>query len=230
MNRTVLVGIVGALLLGALVIVGYNYMAERDARVRMEQKIEDQQQLIKESEDRFASIVTDNKEQIESLRRNAARVQTPEQAAAALSQIIRGFQPTIQPQPIVPPKSPEQPGALPPALQLPLKAEIPADQLKILYDFAEKCQECEVNLKAELAKQIELTKQLDAAKIQRDAAVSAVKGGTMLERLRRESKSAVGAGAGAAAGVAVCYNSKGPVVAACAGGGALIGFIAAHVF
>ena len=229
MNRIVIEGIVGALLLGVLAVVGWNYLDERDLRVRMAQQIADQQKLMKESEDRFAAIVGDSKTQIEELRRSAARVQTPEQAAAALSQIIRGFRPTMQPQVVVPPKSPEQAGALPPALQLPLKAEIPADQLKILYDFAEKCQECDVNLKAELAKEVELTKQLTLAKLQRDEAVRAVKGGTLLDRLKREGKSAAGAGAGAALGAAACSKSSGLTVAACSAGGAFIGFVATHL-
>jgi hypothetical protein len=228
MNRLVIEIVAAVLALGALVVVGYNYLDARDARVRLEQTVKDQNQLIKESENRFASIVNGNKTEIESLRREAARIQTPEQAAAALQQIIRGFKPTFPAAPTTPPNSPERPGAALPELPLPLRAEIPADQLKILYDFAEKCQECEVNLKAELAKEVELTKQLTAEKVKTDDALRAVKGGSMLDRLKREGKSAVGAGAGAAVGAAACRESKGLVVAACAGGGAFIGFVAAH--
>ena len=84
MNRIVIKGIVGALLLGVLAVVGWNYLDKKGAfRVHMAQQIANQQKLMKESEDRFAAIVGDSKTQIEELRRSAARVQTPEQAASS---------------------------------------------------------------------------------------------------------------------------------------------------
>lgn len=82
-------------------------------------------------------------------------------------------------------------------------AQIPVADLKPLYDFVQDCRACQAELAA--ARQ---DKSDDAAKIaaltrERDAAITAAKGGSFWRRLRRNAKwFVIGAGVGAAGGYA----------------------------
>jgi hypothetical protein len=105
---------------------------------------------------------------------------------------------------------------------------IPLEQMSALYQFAQSCHECEAKLTAAQTDRMELAEQMQALEAERNAAVRAVKGGTFRERLRHETKSSIGVTAGAAAGAAICAKSSGPVIAACASIGALVGFVVAH--
>jgi type II secretory pathway pseudopilin PulG len=121
----------------------------------------------------------------------------PEKSASA-----RGAQPApsppdtkslpIAPQPIVPCTSADN-----------CIAQIPATDLKPLYDFAQNCRECQLRLTAAQQDHADDLTKLDALTRQRDAAVTAAKGGTFWRRLRRNALwFVVGAGVGAAAHIA----------------------------
>ncbi len=81
--------------------------------------------------------------------------------------------------------------------------EMPSADLKPLYDFSQNCRECQLRLTAAQQDHADDLAKLDALTRQRDAAITAAKGGTLWRRLRRNALwFVVGAGAGAAAHIA----------------------------
>ncbi len=79
-------------------------------------------------------------------------------------------------------------------------AQIPASDLKPLYDYVQDCRSCQAQLAAAKLDAADSAAKLSAISRERDAALTAAKGGTFWRRLRRNALwFAVGAGAGAAA-------------------------------
>ncbi|MGA8408076.1 MAG: hypothetical protein WB680_12925 [Candidatus Acidiferrales bacterium] len=81
-------------------------------------------------------------------------------------------------------------------------AQIPAADLKPLYDYVQDCRACQAQLATAKLNAADNAAKLSALTRERDAALTAAKGGTFWRRLRRNALwFAIGAGAGA---VAVC--------------------------
>jgi hypothetical protein len=79
-------------------------------------------------------------------------------------------------------------------------AQIPAADLKPLYDYVQDCRTCQAQLAAAKQNQTDDATKITALTRERDAAVTAAKGGTFWHRLRRNAAwFAIGAGLGAAA-------------------------------
>jgi hypothetical protein len=217
------------------VIAALAYFAWRDARNDlgfMRATIDAQKQIIEDSRRAMAENQQKLTDSLAEIERQRKQVKTPEQAARAIPQVIPRVTPTIVEMPRSEPRLQPQdgPASSPPDssrgdAEITKKAEIPLDQLKTLYDFAQDCQACKFKLDAAQVDKAELLKQLAAVEKQKAAAVTAAHGGSFLVRLKRESKHALGAAAGAAAGAAICSKSDGPVIGACAGIGALTGFV-----
>lgn len=82
-------------------------------------------------------------------------------------------------------------------------AQIPAADLKPLYDFVQDCRACQAQLAVARQNAADDATKIAALTRQRDAALTAAKGGSFWRRLRRNALwFAVGASAGAAAGYA----------------------------
>jgi hypothetical protein len=82
-------------------------------------------------------------------------------------------------------------------------AQIPIADLKPLYDYVQDCRACQAQLAAAKQNQSDEATKIAALTRERDAAITASKGGTFLRRLRRNALwFAVGAAVGAAAGAA----------------------------
>ncbi len=101
---------------------------------------------------------------------------------------------------------PESPALAAPTNQQDLpdapSAQIPAADLKPLFDYVQDCRSCQAQLAVAKQNATDNAAKLTALTRERDAAVAAAKGGTFWQRLRRNALwFAVGAGAGA---VAVC--------------------------
>lgn len=78
-------------------------------------------------------------------------------------------------------------------------AQIPSADLKPLYDFTQNCRECQLRLAAAQQDHADDLTKLDSLTRERDAAITAAKGGTFWRRLRRNALwFVVGAGVGAA--------------------------------
>ncbi len=81
-------------------------------------------------------------------------------------------------------------------------AQIPAADLKPLFDYVQDCRSCQAQLAAAKQDSTDNAAKLAAVTKERDAAITAAKGGTFWQRLHRNALwFVVGAGAGA---VAVC--------------------------
>jgi hypothetical protein len=79
-------------------------------------------------------------------------------------------------------------------------AQIPVVDLKPLYDYVQDCRSCQVQLAAAKQDSVDNAAKLSALTHERDAALTAAKGGTLWLRLRRNALwFAIGAGAGVAA-------------------------------
>jgi hypothetical protein len=78
--------------------------------------------------------------------------------------------------------------------------QMPSADLKPLYDFTQNCRECQLRLAAAQQDHTDDLTKLDSLTRERDAAVTAAKGGTFWRRLRRNALwFVIGAGIGAAA-------------------------------
>ncbi|MGA9570061.1 MAG: hypothetical protein WBS17_08235 [Candidatus Acidiferrales bacterium] len=79
-------------------------------------------------------------------------------------------------------------------------AQIPAADLKPLFDYVQDCRSCQAQLAAAKQNATDNVAKLTAVTRERDAAVAAAKGGTFWQRLHRNALwFVIGAGAGAAA-------------------------------
>ena len=82
--------------------------------------------------------------------------------------------------------------------------QMPSSDLKPLYDFAQTCRECQLRLAAAQQDHADDLTKLTSLTRERDAAITAAKGGTFWRRLRRNALwFVIGAGVGAAAHTAV---------------------------
>ncbi len=201
-----------ALIVAAMAV--HAWLAARDEQQRLAATLAAQKKVIDaasaDERARQASLA-DALAQIEKLKRD---VQTPAQILAALPKYLQLPQPItlaptssssaqsergIAPPPISMPTSvpaPQNSNSLPSAPS----AQVPVADLKPLFDYVQDCRACQAQLAAAQKNSAD-----DAAKIavltrERDAAVTASKGGSFLRRLRRNALwFAVGAAAGYAA-------------------------------
>jgi hypothetical protein len=111
-----------------------------------------------------------------------------------------------------PPAKSAAPGSLPASVpgafsDLPSapSAQIPVADLKPLYDYVQDCRACQAQLAAAKQNQTDDATKIAALTRERDAAITASKGGSFLRRLRRN---AIWFGAGAAIGAAAAYKAS----------------------
>jgi type II secretory pathway pseudopilin PulG len=212
------------LLLAALAF--HAWLASHDEQQRLQATLAAQKQLLDAADAREharEATLHDTLAQIETLKRTT---QTPAQILRALPQFLPLPQPITLagPAPSVTPSAeqgtawPENPLPLstpssPPAsdssaasargLPAAPAAQIPVADLKPLYDFVQDCRACQAQLAVARQNAADDAAKIAALTLQRDAAITAAKGGSFWRRLRRNALwFAVGAGAGAAAGYA----------------------------
>jgi len=184
------------------------WFTSRDEQQRLATTLAQQKQIIEAADtrerDRQATLAR-VLAQIENLKRTT---QTPRQIVTALPKYLS------LPQPIA--LAPE--GSLPISTgkgtddsatgTLPLPsgpmAQIPSADLKPLYDYVQDCRACEIELAAAKQNESDDNAKISALTAQRDAAISAAKGGTFWRRLRRDL---TWLGVGAALGTAAYHAS-----------------------
>ena len=89
----------------------------------------------------------------------------------------------------------------------PSSVQIPAADLKPLYDYVQDCRSCQAQLAAAQQNRTDDAAKLTAMTRERDAAVTAAKGGSFWRRFRRNVEwFALGAAAGAAGSAVVCRS------------------------
>ena len=141
------------------------------------------------------------------MKKKEASVQKPAQVVAALPEVITLPAPiTIEAErPASPPSSGQaegrpfgSTGSVPDGIQP--KVNFPAADLKPLYDFAVDCKACQAKLGAAQADLADEKVKSQALSRERDDALRAAKGGSVLRRIARAAKwFAIGAAAGAIA-------------------------------
>lgn len=195
----------------AMGAIAWSWISAREDAIKLKATLEAQGQVItaaqKQVKDLQAAEAERDKQAaatVANLQSAAAKQVTPAQIAAWISKQLQLPQPITVTVPSVSPQNPS-PNAT---------ASIPAADLPALRDTIEKCQECSVKLstaQADLSSRdqqaILAQKQIDALKTERDAAVTAAKGGSKWQRLKKAGKwTGIGilVGAGALCGSGHC--------------------------
>jgi hypothetical protein len=219
-----------ALLLAAMSI--HAWLASRDDQQRLAAALAAQQKLLDAADTRERtrqSALDATLAQIENLKR---ATQTPAQILASLPKYLPLPQPITMSSDAAnssaasaqhaPPAATEQgtdasakstiPGEIPSrasnaSASLPAApaAQIPSVDLKPLFDFVQDCRSCQAQLAAAKQNQADDATKLAALTAERDAAITAAKGGTFWRRLRRN---AIWFGVGTAFGAAAGYRAS----------------------
>jgi len=198
--------IVIAILLAGAAFAGYEWLQAHDARIVAQTTIAQQAQLITQDKRQADALIAEQKQRDAATAAQIAAMQSQVAQIKTAEQIIKWLPAQVAtPQPVKI-EIPEATAANPtPAAQATIsQADLPA-----LRDYVESCKECDVNLhSAQQAialrdARLKLAgEQLSAAETQRDAALSALKGGSFWHRLKHDAKTIlIGAAAGA---IAVC--------------------------
>jgi len=191
-----------ALIVAALAV--HAWLASRDEQQRLAATLAAQKQVIDaanaDERVRQASLA-DALAQIEKLKRD---VQTPAQILAALPKYLQLPQPITLSQPApsssaavstgqgtaarptsspAPAPVPQNSSSLPSAPS----AQIPAADLKPLFDYVQDCRACQAQLAAAQKNSADDAAKISALTRERDAAVTASKGGTFWRQLRRNA-------------------------------------------
>jgi hypothetical protein len=197
MTTRVKLEIAGAILaLLVLGIVGGSWLGAREEGIRLKATLDAQNAVIDAAGKREAAREEALKESLATLEDLKKRTRTPQDVVRQLPQVL----PLPQPITLSLPPSLVQGAGNKADSPVPQTATIPAADLKPLFDFAATCKECQQKLSS-----AEQDKADDAVKIaaltkQRDAAVTAAKGGSKWERIKRATKwLLIGVAAGAIA-------------------------------
>jgi hypothetical protein len=190
----------------AVVLAASVFVAWRDARkeqMALQAELKTTQQALAEATARQASRDAAVNDLLAGLKKAEATVQKPAQVVAALPDVLTLPEPiTIE----ASQSSPSQATALGQAASARLpndiepKVNFPAADLKPLYDFAANCKACQAKLGAAQADLADEKVKSQALGRERDDALRAAKGGSVLQRIARAAKwFAIGAAAGAVA-------------------------------
>jgi hypothetical protein len=189
------------LALVAVAIVGGSWLGAREEAIKLKATLDAQNAVISDAGKREAardSALRDSLAAVEDLRK---RTQTPQEAIRALPQVLPLPQPITLNLPAAVSNADPTRAGLKPDAPVPQTATIPAADLKPLFDFAATCKECQAKLAAATADKADDAVKIGALTKERDAAVTAAKGGSKWQRIKRSAKwFAVGAAIGAAAG------------------------------
>jgi hypothetical protein len=182
--------------LAAVAIAGGSWLGAREEGIRLQATLDAQNSVIADAGKREAAREAALKDSLSQLEDAKKRTQTPVQVVQALPQVLPLPQPITLNLPAALAQGEPKLGGTQPGQT----AEIPAADLKPLYDFAITCKECQARVIS-----LQQDKADDGVKIgalvkERDAAVNASKGGGKWQRVKRAAKwFVVGAAAGAVA-------------------------------
>lgn len=191
-------------------VLGFrSWLLEHDLRMKTQATVESQQKILDQSTDQAKQLSAARAKadeqtaaQIDAMKAAVAKIQTPAQIAQWLPKQIPGAPAPIEAR--LPASTPENP--TPDAV-----VTVPQEDLPILRDQVEACQECTVKLANAVADGVSKDQQLktagealSAAENQRDAYKAALKGGTFWTRTKKAAKFlAIG---GAIGGGLVCAS------------------------
>jgi hypothetical protein len=189
------------LALVAVAIVGGSWLGAREEAIKLKATLDAQNAVIADAGKREAARDAALKDSLAAVEDLKKRTQTPVQALNALPQVLPLPQPiTLQLPAALAQGNPSLAGVQPGQSQ---NAVIPAADLKPLFDFAATCKECQAKLSAAAADKADDAVKLAALTKERDVAVTAAKGGSKWQRIKRAAKwFGIGALVGAAGAAA----------------------------
>jgi cytoskeletal protein RodZ len=154
-----------------------------------------QKQVLADADAREKDRTTQLNTALDEIEKLKQQTQTPAQIVA----ILQAMAVKNLPQPIQIQLPPSVPGK-PEAQQGPAQIEVPQPDLKPMFDFIEDCKACQARLTAAEQQHADDVKKFQAVGKERDAAITAAKGGSIWTRLKRNAKwFVIGAAAGAIA-------------------------------
>jgi hypothetical protein len=189
--------IAGAVLaLVVIGIVGGSWLGAREEGIRLKATLDAQNAVIADAGKREATRDAALKESLAQLEDLKKRTQTPAQVVQQLPQVL----PLPQPITLNLPAAVSQGDPKLAGVQPGQTATIPAADLKPLFDFAASCKECQAKVLVLQQDKADDTVKLVALTKERDEAVTAAKGGSKWQRIKRGAKwFGIGALGGAAA-------------------------------
>jgi hypothetical protein len=190
------VAVIVAVALGASVF--YAWRSARREQAGLQSQLKAAQQAVAEAEARQQSRETELNALLGRLEKQKAVVQSPAQVLKALPEVLPLPQPlTMEPLDLAPTNrtSTSSPPDAPNA-----KVNLPAEDLKPLFDFAVNCRKCQARLTTAQADLKDEQVKTQSMSRERDDALRVARGGSMLRRVARAAKwFAIGAAAGAVA-------------------------------
>jgi hypothetical protein len=183
--------------LGTSVFVAWRAVRREQAELR--EKLESSEQALQEANARQESRNTDLQQQLGQIQHEKMVVQKPAEVVKALPDVLPLPKPLVleeeeQAPTNGPSKGVEKPDAPGP------KVEVPAEDLKPLYDFALGCKACQAELATAQADLKDEKAKTEALSRERNEALRAARGGSVLGRVARAAKwFVIGAAAGAVA-------------------------------
>jgi hypothetical protein len=179
-----------------IILAIVSYRDELRDRAQLTQTIAQQKPIIAAAEQRTVTRDQAATVAVQAIQATVKRAQTPSAELSAFNAYV----PLPTPLALSPATdAPQGPGNK--ASMATVGANIPAEDLQPLLDFAASCKTCEIQLTTCKADLVDANTKVIATGKERDAAVAAVKGGTFWVRLKHNAKVVVITAAIVAAGV-----------------------------
>jgi hypothetical protein len=187
--------------LATAVSVYYASRGTQHEQAQLKAELQATQKALADADARQQSRNAELAQLLTQLNEKKSTVQNPAQIVKALPDVLPLPAPLALPAQTAnagPPASPRE--AKQPIDTPNPKLQLPAQDLKPLYDFAVNCQECQAQLAATQANLKDEQTKTQVVSRERDTALQAARGGSVLRRLVRAAKwFAIGAAAGAVA-------------------------------
>ena len=187
------------------VVLGVSlYFAWRGAQhdqAQLKAELQATQKALADADARQQSRNSELAQVVAQLNEKKAAVQSPAQIVKALPDILPLPTPLTLPAQSASADLPAAPGGAKQPVEPPIpKVQLPAEDLKPLYDFAVGCRECQAQLAAAQENLKDEQTKTQALSRERDTALKAARGGSVLRRVVRAGKwFVIGAAAGAVA-------------------------------
>lgn len=175
----------------------FAWRGQRREQAELQEKLKSAQQQLEEANARETAREAELTKQLEEIQKKKEEVQTPEQVVATLPEVLPLPKPLLMEAgtqsgagaAVADKGKPESPSP---------QVQMPVEDLKPLYDSALECQACQAQLKAAQGDLADEKVKSQALSKERDDALTAAKGGSVLRRVVRAAKwFAIGAAAGA---------------------------------
>ena len=187
--------------LATAVSVYYASRGTQHEQAQLKAELQATQKALEDADARQQSRNAELAQLLTQLNEKKATVQNPAQIMKALPDVLPLPTPLTLPTKTTGAGLPASLGQAKQPIDTPNpKLQLPAEDLKPLYDFAVNCQECEAQLAATLANLKDEQTKSQALSRERDTALQAARGGSVLRRVVRAARwFVIGAAAGAVA-------------------------------